>query len=139
MFRLENDITLLIVGYISLLRCEVCMMGPHIRFPLLALKPICDNKLESIQRQCPLSLALIQNMSCHEILQVFMVWIHKDFMLNYFKQMLPLFKSIHDGYNFFIMNIVINLHKRKLMRTKVNKMKKIVFFQIVKTQCSLQN
>jgi hypothetical protein len=59
--------------------------------------------------------------------------------LNYFKQMLPLFKSIHDGYNFFIMNIVINLHKRKLMRTKVNKMKKIVFFQIVKTQCSLQN
>jgi len=56
--------------------------------------------LESRQGQCPLSLTLIQNMSCHEILQVLKVWIHNDFMLNFFKQMLPFLKGIHNGYNF---------------------------------------
>jgi hypothetical protein len=45
-------------------------MGQRIRFPLLTPKVICDNKPKSRQGQCPLSLALIQNKSCHEILQV---------------------------------------------------------------------
>ncbi len=45
-------------------------MGQRIRFPLLTLKVLCDNKPKLRQGQCPLSLALIQNTSCHEILQV---------------------------------------------------------------------
>jgi hypothetical protein len=36
--------------------------------PCWHLRAICDDKLESRQGQCPLNLALIQNMSCHEIL-----------------------------------------------------------------------
>jgi len=34
-------------------------------------------------------------------------------MLNSFKQMTPLFKGIHDAHNFFIMNFIINLQKKK--------------------------
>jgi hypothetical protein len=59
-----------------------------------------------------------------------MVWIHIDFMLNSFKQMMPLFQSTHNGYKFFIMNFVINFRKKKLMRLKVDRMKKIVFFKL---------
>jgi hypothetical protein len=44
-----------------------------IRFPLLTLRVICDDKLDLRQRYCPPSLASIQNTSFHEILQVFMV------------------------------------------------------------------
>jgi len=44
--------------------------GTTHQFPLLTPKVICDNKPKSRQGQCPLSLALIQNTSCHEILQV---------------------------------------------------------------------
>jgi hypothetical protein len=40
-----------------------------------------------------------------------MAWIHNDFMLSSFKQMTLLFKSIHNGYKFFIMNLIINLCK----------------------------
>jgi len=43
--------------------------GTMHQFPLLTPKVICDNKLKSRQGQCPLSLALIQDTSCHEILQ----------------------------------------------------------------------
>jgi hypothetical protein len=46
MFKLENDITLLLVGCISLLRRKVQTMGQHIKFPLLAPKVICDDKLK---------------------------------------------------------------------------------------------
>jgi hypothetical protein len=56
-----------------------------------------------------------------------MVWIHSDFMSSSFKQMMPLLQSIHNGYKFFIMNLVINFRKKKLRRTKVERMKMIVF------------
>jgi hypothetical protein len=128
MFRLENDITLLFVNYISFFRHEVQTTRQHIRFSLFTPKAICDDKLKSKQRQCPSSLALIQNMNCHEILQVLMVWIHNDFMLSSLKQMTPFLKGIHDGYNFFIMNLIINLHKKKLMKTKVDMMKDLLSF-----------
>jgi len=72
MFKLESDITLLLVACISLLRCEVQATGQHIRFRLLAPRAICDVKLELRQGQCPPSLESIQNTSCHVILQVFM-------------------------------------------------------------------
>jgi hypothetical protein len=48
-------------------------MGQCIKFPLLAPKAICDDKLELRQGQCPPSLAWIQNISYHEIRQVLMV------------------------------------------------------------------
>jgi hypothetical protein len=73
MFKLENDITLLLICYISLIKVEIKTMGQHIRFPLLALRAICDDKLKLKQGQCPMSLVLIQNTSCHEILHIFMV------------------------------------------------------------------
>jgi hypothetical protein len=73
-------------------------MGQHIRFPLLVPEVICDDKLESKQKQCPSNLTSnlvsIQNTSCHEILQVHMVCIHNDFMFSSFKQMTPFFKGI---------------------------------------------
>jgi hypothetical protein len=46
----ENDITLLLIGYISLLKHEIFfkhevqVMGQCIKFPLSLLKAICDNK-----------------------------------------------------------------------------------------------
>ncbi len=128
MLRLENDITLLFVGCISLLRHEVWTRRQYIKFPLLAPKAICDDKLKSRQGQCPPSLASIQNTNCHEILQVFMVWIHNDFMLSSFKQMTRILKGIHDSYKFFIMNFIINLHGKKLMKTKIDKMKILLSF-----------
>jgi hypothetical protein len=73
MFKLENDITLLFIGSISLLRRKVRAMGQRIRFPLLAPKSICDDKLESKQEKCPWSLMSIQNINCHKILQIIMV------------------------------------------------------------------
>jgi len=57
---------------------------------------------------------------------------HNDFMLNSFKQMMPFFKSIHDGEKFYIMNFLINLHRRKLQRIKADKIKKIVFSKLWK-------
>jgi hypothetical protein len=135
-FRLENDITLLLVGCISFFKHEVQVMGQHIRFPLLVPKVICDDKLESKQKQCPLSLTSnlvsIQNTSYHEILRVHMVWIHSDFVLSSFKQMTPFLKGIHGDYKFFIMNFIINLYRKKLMQTKVNRMKKFVFSKLWK-------
>jgi len=83
MFRFENDITLLLVGYISLLRRKVLTIGQCIKFSLLTPKVICDDKLELKQGQCPPSLVLIQN-TCHEILQILIIWIHSDFLLNSF-------------------------------------------------------
>jgi hypothetical protein len=50
------------------------------------------------QNQDKDNLVLFQNISFHEILLVFMVQIHNDFMLNSFKPMMPFFKGIHDGY-----------------------------------------
>ncbi len=97
MFKLENDITLLLVGCISLIRGKVRVIVQCIMFPLLALRVICDDKSKSRHGHCPSSLASIQNTNCHEILQVLMVWIHNDFMLNSFKQMIPLLKGIHNG------------------------------------------
>jgi len=61
--------TLLLIGFIPFLRCEVRVMGQRIKFPLLTPKVICDDKSKSGQGQCPPSLALIQNTSCHEISQ----------------------------------------------------------------------
>jgi hypothetical protein len=68
MFRLDNDIALLLVGYISFFKREVRAMGQCIKFLLLTPKAICDDKLKLKQGQCPLSLMLIQNTCCHEIL-----------------------------------------------------------------------
>jgi hypothetical protein len=85
MFKLDNDITLLLVGYISPLRWEVGTMGQHIRFPLLVSKAIWMTNRNPKQGQCPSNLVLIQNTSNHEILKVLMIGVHNDFMLNSFK------------------------------------------------------
>jgi hypothetical protein len=73
MFRFENDITLLLVGCISLLKREVQTTKQRNRFSLLAPKATCDDKLKLKQGQCPPNFTSIQNTSCHEILQVLMV------------------------------------------------------------------
>jgi hypothetical protein len=49
MFMFENDTTLLLVGGISLLSHELQTTGQRIKFLLLMLKTICDDKLESKQ------------------------------------------------------------------------------------------
>jgi hypothetical protein len=46
MFKLENDITLLLVGCISFLKHKVQATRQHIKFPLLAPEVICDDKLK---------------------------------------------------------------------------------------------
>jgi hypothetical protein len=38
---------------------------------------------------------------CCEILKDFVVWIHNDFMLNSFKQMMSFFKHIQNDQKFF--------------------------------------
>jgi hypothetical protein len=61
--------------------------------------------------------------------------------LSFFKQMTPLLKGIHDGKKFFITNLIINLHKKKLTKTKVDRMKKIVFSKLLKhgIYCKVRN
>jgi len=136
----ENDITLLLIGCVSLLKCEVWTTGQRIKFPLLVFRVICDDKSKSGQGQWPLSLTSVQNTSCHEILQVLML-IHNDFKLRSFKQMTSLVKGIHDCYKFFIMNLIINLHKRKNTKMEVDMMKKIVFSKLWKygAYCKVRN
>jgi hypothetical protein len=70
-----------------------------------------------------------------------MVWKHNDFMLSSFKQVMPFLQNIHDGYKFFILNLVIIFCKRKLTRTKVNKMKKIFFYKLWEhnTYCKVES
>jgi hypothetical protein len=102
LFMFENDITLLLISCISLLKHKVRTTKQCIRFFLLTPKAICDDKLTLEQRQCPPNFASTQNTSCHETLQVLMVWIHNDFMLNFFKQMTPFLKGIHNGYINFL-------------------------------------
>jgi hypothetical protein len=41
--------------------------------------------------------------------------------------MLPLLKNIHYGKKFLIMNLVVNLGRRELTKTKADKMKNIIF------------
>jgi len=41
--------------------------------------------------------------------------------------MTPFLKNIHEGKKFLIMNLVINISRRELVRTKVNCMKKLSF------------
>ncbi len=42
--------------------------------------------------------------------------------------MMTLFKGIHNGQKFFVMNLVINLDRKKITKTKTNWMKKKNFF-----------
>ncbi len=42
--------------------------------------------------------------------------------------MIPFFKGIHDGQKVFVMNLIVNIGKIKLIRTKTNWMKKIIFY-----------
>jgi poly(A) polymerase Pap1 len=58
-------------------------------------------------------------------------------MLNFFKQMMPFIKNIHDGYKSFIMNIVISLCKKTI--TRIERLYEKDFFQVVKVQCLLQS
>ncbi len=44
--------------------------------------------------------------------------------------MTPLFKGIHDGQKFFVMNIIVDFKKEKIIRTKINMMKNIVFSKL---------
>jgi hypothetical protein len=44
--------------------------------------------------------------------------------------MTPFLKAIHNGYTLFIMNIIINLCKKKLMKMEVDMIKKIVFSKL---------
>jgi len=44
--------------------------------------------------------------------------------------MTPFLKAIHNGYKFFIMNIVINLCRKKLMKVEADMIKKIVFSKL---------
>jgi hypothetical protein len=60
MFKLNNDITLLLIGFISFFKHEIPVMGQRIKFSLLAPRVICADKLESKQSQCPSKLMLIQ-------------------------------------------------------------------------------
>ncbi len=62
MFKFNNDITLLLIGYISLFKHEVQVMRQCIMFPLLTPKAICDDKLKSRQKQCPPNLTSISKL-----------------------------------------------------------------------------
>ncbi len=128
MFRFENNITLLFVSNIFFLRHEVQTIRQCIKFPLLEPRAICDDKLQSRQGQCSLSSALIQNTNCYEILQVLMVYIHNEFMLSSFKQMMP--QKASTMAKFFITNLIINLYMKKFTRTEANRMKKIIFSKL---------
>jgi hypothetical protein len=44
--------------------------------------------------------------------------------------MTPIFKGIHNGQKFFVMNIIIDFEKEIFIRMKVNMMKKIVFSKL---------
>jgi hypothetical protein len=44
--------------------------------------------------------------------------------------MTPFLKSIHDGQELFVMNLVVDFNKGKLTRAKTNKMKKIIIFEL---------
>ncbi len=38
---------------------------------------------------------------------------------------MPFLKSVNNGQKFFVMNLIVNINKKKLMRTKIDKMKEI--------------
>ncbi len=44
--------------------------------------------------------------------------------------MMPFLKAIHNGYKIFIMNDVINLRMKKLMKMEADMMKNIVFSKL---------
>jgi hypothetical protein len=44
--------------------------------------------------------------------------------------MMPLLKSIHDGQEFFVMNLIVDFRKGKIMKAKIDRMKKIVFSKL---------
>ncbi len=39
-------------------------------------------------------------------------------------------ERIHDGQKFFVMKLIVNLDKRKFMKTKTNWMKKIIYSKL---------
>jgi hypothetical protein len=49
-------------------------------------------------------------------------------------------KDIHDSQNFLSMNFIVYLSKKKLMKTKTDRMKKVVFFNLWEygTQCKVK-
>jgi len=51
---------------------------------------------------------------------ILVIKIHNDFILNSFKLMMPFLKGIHNGQELFIMNLVINLSKRKFTIMETN-------------------
>jgi hypothetical protein len=55
--------------------------------------------------------------------------------------MTPHLKNIRDGQKFFVMNLIIDFNKGKLMKAKIDKMKKIVFSKLWKcdTCCKIRN
>jgi hypothetical protein len=65
------------------------------------------------------------------------IWIHYDFMLNSFKQMMLFFKGIRNGYKFFIMNFVIKYSQEKTYKNESLHDEENCFFQVVRTWCLL--
>jgi len=46
--------------------------------------------------------------------------------------MTPFLKYIHDGQKFFLMNLVVNIDRKKITRMETNWMKKIIFYELWK-------
>jgi hypothetical protein len=44
--------------------------------------------------------------------------------------MTSILKGIHDGQKLFVMILIIDFNKEKLMKAKIDMMKKIVFFEL---------
>ncbi len=111
--------------------------GTRIRFPLLAFRVICDDKLELRQKQCPSSLVSIQKwlvmkyykflwseytlISCWALLSK---WHHSS-------------KASMMTRIFFIMNLIINFCR--FTKMEANRMNFFCLLQVVKARHLLQS
>jgi len=65
------------------------------------------------QVQGPTSLAMVEFLSHHEVLQVLVVHPDLNWMLGSFQKVSPLFQHADDSEHLFVMNLVVPFHQRQ--------------------------
>ena len=60
-----------------------------------------------------MSLAMVEFLSCHEVLQVLVVHSDLDWVPGFFQKVSPLFQHVDDSKHLFVMDLVVPFHRRQ--------------------------
>ncbi len=115
------------IEYIFLFKEIFWAMCQSIQLIIDLVKMISDAIVECKQKFALTSLMMIQLLSWHEILKIFVIRDHFDRIKRVFKLWSSFFKSMNNDHEFFIINLVVTLNWVMLLQKVSNWMKNLIF------------